>query len=575
MRVIVAPATAGALIALATAGVGPAQAASPRVLLVGSFHGKSGTFTSIQAAVDAAQPGDWVLVGPGDYKESTNDVPTGAKGDDRAGGAVLITKPGLHLRGMDRNSVMIDGTKPGSPQCSSKESDQDFGPNDPGGKPTGRNGIVVFKAENVSVDNLSACNFLTGNDGGGNQIWFDGGAATGTQGLGAWYGSYLSATSTFYKDGSSPAGGYGIYVSNTHAPGGVYVHTYASNMNDSSYYVGACPDCNAVLDDAHGAYSALGYSGTNSGGHIVVKNSEFDNNQDGFDTNSQNNDDAPSPQDGACPHGATNPQAPPNIQRKTSCWVFTHNYVHDNNNPNVPAKGAAAAGPVGTGMSISGGRHNIVTDNVFANNGAWGLILVPYPDTENPPEVANCRGGTDLSTAAQPLCYFDDYANEIANNKFTHNGFFGNQTNGDVAEISGYNPNSTPDSNCWHDNIDTAGQFTSDPANINSHNTCGQTYQSNTLVSPFGVQVTCDSQLLGPCPSNAAANYPRATQVVLPPLPAQKTMPDPCAGVPANPWCVTTTKSRKHRRHKAATRKHRRHRVDPDHDGDTDRRGAK
>jgi hypothetical protein len=570
----IAPATASVLVLLACTGVGPAQAAAPHVLRVGSFNGKPGTYSSVQAAVDAAQPGDWVLIGPGDYKEVTNQVPTGTKGDDRAGGAVLITKPGLHLRGMDRNGVMIDGTKPGSPQCSPKESDQDFGPNDPSGKPTGRNGVVVFKADNVSVDNLSACNFLTGNDGGGNQIWFDGGGATGKQALGAWYGSYLSATSSFYKDGNSPAGGYGIYVSNTHAPGGVYAHTYASNMNDSSYYVGACPDCNAVLDDAHGAYSALGYSGTNSGGHIVVKNSEFDNNEDGFSTNSQNNDDAPSPQDGICPNGATNPQAPPNIQRKTSCWVFTHNYVHDNNNPNVPAKGAAAAGPVGTGMSISGGRHDIVTDNVFANNGAWGLILVPYPDTENPPDVANCQGGSDLSTPGQPMCYFDDFANEVANNKFTHNGFFGNQTNGDVAEISGGNPNSNPDSNCWHDNIDTAGQFTSDPANINSHSMCGQTYQSNALASPFGVQAICDSQLLGQCPSNAAANYPRTTTIVLPPLPAQKTMPDPCAGVPANPWCATTTKSRKHRHHKAA-RRHRRHRVDPDHDGDTDRRGQK
>jgi hypothetical protein len=215
----------------------------------------------------------------------------------------------------------------------------------------------------------------------------------------------------------------------------------------------------------------------------VVKNSEFDNNEDGFSTNSQNNDDAPSPQDGVCPNGATNPHAPPNIQRTTSCWVFTHNYVHDNNNPNVPAKGAAAAGPVGTGVSISGGRHDIVTDNVFANNGAWGLILVPYPDTENPPDVANCHGGSDLGTPAMPLCYFDDYANEIANNKFTHNGFFGNQSNGDVAEISGTSPNSNPDSNCWHDNVDTTGPFTSDPANINSHNMCGQTYRSSCWVS--------------------------------------------------------------------------------------------
>ena len=46
-----------------------ASAASAKVLRVGTFKGIAGTFTSIQAAVDKAKPGDWILVGPGDYKE--------------------------------------------------------------------------------------------------------------------------------------------------------------------------------------------------------------------------------------------------------------------------------------------------------------------------------------------------------------------------------------------------------------------------------------------------------------------------------------------------------------------------
>ena len=118
---------------------------------------------------------------------------------------------------------------------------------------------------------------------------------------------------------------------------------YASNMSDSGYYVGACPDCNATLDDAHAQYSALGYSGTNSGGHLIVQNSEFDHNKTGFSTNSQNNDDAPSPQDGVCPNGAIGPTG------TRSCWIFEHNFVHDNNNANVPGHGSADLGPPGTG----------------------------------------------------------------------------------------------------------------------------------------------------------------------------------------------------------------------------------
>src|SRR5712692_5181140 len=96
----------------------------------------------------------------------------------------------------------------------------------------------------------------------------------------------------------------GIFASNVGGPGTI-AHTYSSNMADSSYYVGACPDCNTTLDDAHAQNSALGYSGTNSGGHLVVKNSEWDHNRTGIVPNSLNNDDAPPPQSGLCPGSTT------------------------------------------------------------------------------------------------------------------------------------------------------------------------------------------------------------------------------------------------------------------------------
>src|SRR3954447_9996563 len=70
----------------------------PKVLLVGSYRGLAGQFSSIQAAVTAARPGDWVLIGPGDYHE---------QGSAEAG--VLVTTSGIHIRGMDRNHVIVDG----------------------------------------------------------------------------------------------------------------------------------------------------------------------------------------------------------------------------------------------------------------------------------------------------------------------------------------------------------------------------------------------------------------------------------------------------------------------------------
>jgi pectin methylesterase-like acyl-CoA thioesterase len=101
-----------------------APAKSPRVLRVG----KNGTYKKIQSAVNAAHPGDWILIAPGDYKER-----------------VEIRKDGLHLRDMSRRGVIVDGTKSG-PACSSKAKDQVFNRKDEG------NGIEFFKANGVWIE---------------------------------------------------------------------------------------------------------------------------------------------------------------------------------------------------------------------------------------------------------------------------------------------------------------------------------------------------------------------------------------------------------------------------------------
>src|SRR5207302_10559074 len=101
--------------AAVTAAAGVANAA-PRVLRVGSYHGVRGQFQSIQKAVNAARRGDWILIGPGDYHEQ------GVAGASEPAG-VLIRTPWLHLRGMNRNRVVVAGTKRGSPPCSRVASD--------------------------------------------------------------------------------------------------------------------------------------------------------------------------------------------------------------------------------------------------------------------------------------------------------------------------------------------------------------------------------------------------------------------------------------------------------------------
>src|ERR1700729_471059 len=161
---------------VATFCVVGASAAGAKVLRVGTYRGIPGQYKSIQAAVNAAHPGDWILIAPGDYKTSSSSAPKAAP-DAPAG--ILITKPRIYLRGMNRNTVIVDGTKPGSPRCSNSESAQNFGPKDKKGA-LGLNGIMVWKAGDVWVQNLTVCNFLDGSGGDtGNEIWWNGGADSG------------------------------------------------------------------------------------------------------------------------------------------------------------------------------------------------------------------------------------------------------------------------------------------------------------------------------------------------------------------------------------------------------------
>ena len=519
-RIAIVAVVAAAALVLVPASFG-------RVLRVGSYHGVAGQFQTIQSAVDAAKRGDWILVGPGDYHERADFSRRHHAPADESGAGVLIKKGRLHIRGMNRNRVIVDGTKPGSRACSSKLGAQDFGPKGKNGKRVGRNGIEVFRADGVTIDNLTACNFL-GRSNDATQIWWNGGDGSGKLGMSAWYGNYLSATSTFYRANEKQAG-YGLFASNSRGPGR-FAHSYASNMNDAGVYIGACRrQCNAVVTKSLFEFNAVGYSGTNAGGSLVLKNSEWDRNATGIITNSQNNDDFPSPQDGRCPGGRTSP-----ITHTISCLVFEHNDVHDNNNPNVPKASTARAAPVGTGVSIAGGRFDTVMHNTIADNGAWGILLAPFPDDEKPPKGQHCQGGTSDTILAGFgfTCTFDDWGNQLFDNMFKNDGFFGNPTNGDVGELTLINGKPI---NCYRGNTTPDG---TSPADVQQAQTnCGQTGTANNNLSLLA-ESACDTQLdTSLC--SPSDRYPRATTVVMHPLPTKKleSMPNPCNGVPANPWC--------------------------------------
>ncbi len=521
------------------------------VLYVGSFDGvttpPSQTFSSIQSAVDASKKGDWILVAPGDYHEQGDmgaNAPSPADVADGWYGGVDISTPGIHLRGMDRNTVIVDGTNPSSSgPCSSAPGDQNFLNGE------GRNGILVWKASNVSVDNLTVCNFLAGSGNAGNEIWWNGGAESGSSGLGHYSGSYLTATSTYFA-GSDPShlnvcstcALYGIFSSNSTGPS-YLTQLYANNFSDSGVYVGACKRaCNVTIDHAWMENNALGYSGTNSGGKVVVQNSRFDDNKDGFDTNTALTGDPPPPQDGRCWS-----QVSP-ITGTRMCWVFTHNLVDSNNNPNVPISGTAGLGPTGTGMTISGGRYDTITDNEFLDNGAWGVAFVPYPDGNTTSDGRTCTGTKGFVATSLGIsgleCLYDPVGDVLSDNKFSGNGTFGNPTNADYANllIAGGQP-----ANCFVGNTEWNSTFTQQTGPATSADPGQTAFGCGTRTPKAGLlgsntnlalllQLECDSGLLSGSACSSAV-YPQATSVVMHPLPSLPSMPNPCAGAPANLWC--------------------------------------
>ena len=273
------------------------QASSTTTAPVGSASGNTirvpADKPTIQAAVDAAQKGDLILISPGVYKEAVN-----------------VTTDYLDLRGTDRNSVILDG---------------EF---------TRENGVRVLGANGVAVENMTARNY-TGNG----FFW------TGVQG---YRGSYLTSFRT---------GNYGIYAFD--ATKGQLDHSYASGSPDAGVYIGGCQPCDAVISELTSEYNGLGYSGTNSGGNLLIVNSIFRHNRAGIVPNS----------------GSYEPCYP---ERNTT---IVGNVIYDNNQADSPAIDVALLA-MGNGILVAGGRRNDIERNLVYDHERTGIGLVPFPEND-------------------------------------------------------------------------------------------------------------------------------------------------------------------------------------------------
>ena len=152
-------------------------------------------------------------------------------------------------------------------------------------------------------------------------------------------------------------------------------------------------------------------------------------------------------------------------------------------------------------MTLSGGKNDTVMHNTFSNNGAWGILFVPYPD-RNSPSLGQTCAGTGGHEFGGLGCVYDPQGDALIGNTFRHNGYFGNPTNSDFGELT---LNSHVE-NCFSKNTAPDGSF---PTNLAAtEKTCTGKKSSGNAFGAGGAlyaQALCDTGL-GSCP--AGAHYP-------------------------------------------------------------------
>jgi hypothetical protein len=438
-RWVIALGTAVAVVTSLVVGV-PSEAGpqKPHVLLVCKTKCPDAKgakyYKSLQLAVDHAVNGDWILVWPGKYKEAVEVLPNRA-----------LTS-GLHIRGMNRNSVIFDGKDaPGS-------------------------GVHVNGVDNTWVENMTGQNYKSGS---ANAFYW-----TSVDG---WWGNYLTA----YNNGD-----YGVYAFDSTSSGktpAAFAHIYASWNADSGIYVGGCRDCHAVVTQSIAEKNALGYSGTNAGGELYLVNNEWAHNATGILPNTLTSE-PDAPQDGV---------------------AIVNNWVHDNNDKDVPGAGITGIAPVGVGIGIAGGSNNIVRGNLIENQKHQGVSLF--------------------------WLFTPPINNQIVANTFRKVGSGGMPDDVDIAL------DATSLQTCLLDNVRKVNgktvAATTDPPGFAELNNCGSdnplralpvrpVYQPGdplhsalTALNALGVTEKKEYKGAGPAPG------------------AKATMPNPCKGVPDNPWC--------------------------------------
>ena len=307
--------SAALILALVVAACGPTATGSPntapptQIGLPSSGTAPAGRTLRVpqdvptpQAAVDASQPGDVVLLDRGTYDGGVH---------------VAEGKGGITIRGVDRNAVVFDG----------RDAFVD---------------AIEVEADGVTLENMSAHGFVA------NGFYWDG--------VDGFAGRFLSVWNV---------GTYGIYALQSRH--GLIEDSLVSGAGDAAFYVGECQPCDTVLRRLVARYSAIGYSGTNAGGGLELRDSTWEKNGTAIMPNSYDGQEAPPPQRGL---------------------LISGNVVRDSGTVPVPAN-SPLAGFIGIGVAIAGGWEDVVEDNEVSGSATYGIALYPTLQRSGPAWAPN------------------------------------------------------------------------------------------------------------------------------------------------------------------------------------------
>ena len=124
-----------------------------------------------------------------------------------------------------------------------------------------RSNAIEVEADGVALENLSAHDFVE------NGFYWDG--------VVGFVGRYLTVWNV---------GLYGVYAISSRS--GIVEQSFVSGAADAAFYIGECQPCDTVVRSVTARLTAVGYSGTNAGGNLVVEDSLFELDEVGILPNS-------------------------------------------------------------------------------------------------------------------------------------------------------------------------------------------------------------------------------------------------------------------------------------------------